>query len=318
MSNQEKFRFEIDNSLKQIRVERFFAAPLALVWDSWTKPEILDEWWAPRPYHCITKSLDFREGGRWLYHMAGPEGDIHWCLFDYEKIEPHRLITGTDAFCDAEGNPNTSKPKVEWQIRFEESEGGTRATILLTFASLTDLETLIKMGFREGFTAGLDNLDRYTRAHLALAEKAQGTARASTYLNFAGNTEEAFQFYRSVFRTEYIGKIHRFGDMPPQEGAPPLPDSIKNLVLNVALPILGGHVLMGTDSVPEMGFSVKQGNNVHINLEPDSREEAERLFRELSAGGEVQMPLQDMFWGAYYGSLRDKFGVHWMVNYSAR
>ena len=88
----------------------------------------------------------------------------------------------------------------------------------------------------------------------------------------------------------------------------------KNLVMHVELPITGGHLLMGTDAPESMGFNVRFGNNVHINLEPDTREETERLFRGLSAGGKVEMELQEMFWGAYFGSCTDKFGVRWMFN----
>lgn len=141
-------------------------------------------------------------------------------------------------------------------------------------------------------------------------------ARTSTYLNFERNTEEAFLFYQSVFGGEFEGGINRMGEVPPQEGMPPLPEDDKNLVMHIALPITGGHMLMGTDAPESMGFTLNQGNNVHLNLEPDTKEEAERLFSALSEGGEVQMPLQMMFWGAYFGSFKDRFGVNWMVNHT--
>lgn len=139
-------------------------------------------------------------------------------------------------------------------------------------------------------------------------------ARVSTYLNFARNTEEAFAFYKSVFKTEYEGPIARFKDVPPQPGQPPLPLADQNLVMHVCLPILAGHRLMGTDAPESMGFKLNVGNNTYINLEPDTREETDRLFAGLAAGGKVEMALQDMFWGAYWGSLTDKFGVQWMFN----
>jgi PhnB protein len=142
-------------------------------------------------------------------------------------------------------------------------------------------------------------------------------ARTSTYLNFMGNTEEAFEFYRSVFRTEYLAPIHRMSDAPPAPEMPPLSDREKRMVMHIELPIVGGHVLMGTDALESMGHKLVFGRNVSINLEPDTRVEAERLFHALSAGGEVTMPLTDMFWGAYFGSFLDKFGVQWMVNCAA-
>ena len=139
-------------------------------------------------------------------------------------------------------------------------------------------------------------------------------SRVSTYLNFAGNTEQAFVFYRSVFGGEFNGPIHRMGDAPAAPGQPALSDADKQLVMHIELALLGGHVLMGTDAPESMGFKVVHGNSVHINLEPDSRAEADRLFKGLAAGGKTDMPLQDMFWGAYFGSLTDQFGIHWMVN----
>jgi PhnB protein len=139
-------------------------------------------------------------------------------------------------------------------------------------------------------------------------------SKVNTYLNFPRNTEEVFNFYKSVFKSEFAGDISRFGDIPPQDGMPPLSEEDKNLVMHVALPILGGHVLMGTDAPESMGFKVNPGNNVYISLEPDTRAEADRLFNALKEGGTVEMELQDMFWGAYYGSLVDKYGIRWMVN----
>lgn len=140
-------------------------------------------------------------------------------------------------------------------------------------------------------------------------------ARVSTYLNFPDQTEEAFNFYKTIFRGEFTEPgIRRMGDVPPQEGMPPMSDDLKNLVMHVELPITGGHILMGTDAPEQMGFTVKSGNNIHINLEPDTREETKRLFDALSEGGIVSMELQVMFWGAYFGSCTDKYGIQWMVN----
>lgn len=140
-------------------------------------------------------------------------------------------------------------------------------------------------------------------------------ARTSTYLNFARNTEEAFNFYKSVFGGEFGGTgIHRFGEIPAADGMPQMPEEDKNLVMHIELPIVGGHVLMGTDAPESMGFTVNFGNNIYINLEPDTREDTKNLFDALSSGGKVTMELQDMFWGAYFGSCTDKFGVQWMFN----
>ena len=137
----------------------------------------------------------------------------------------------------------------------------------------------------------------------------------STYLNFPRNTEEAFLFYQSIFGGEFSrGGIARFSDIPPSDGAPPIAEADKNLVMHIELPIAGGHVLMGTDAPESMGFTVNVGNNVHINLEPDTKEETKRLFDLLSRGGKITMELEDMFWGSYFGTCTDKFGIQWMFN----
>jgi PhnB protein len=140
-------------------------------------------------------------------------------------------------------------------------------------------------------------------------------ARVSTYLNFTRSTEEAFKYYQSIFGGEFNGDgFSRFSDIPPMEGAPTLPDEDKNLVMHVELTLPGGHVLMGTDAPESMGFKVIQGNNVYIMLEPDTRSETKRLFDALSSGGAVTQELQDMFWGAFYGSCTDKYGIQWMFH----
>lgn len=143
-------------------------------------------------------------------------------------------------------------------------------------------------------------------------------ASVSIYLNFANQTEEAFLFYQSVFGGEFSGGgVARFGDFPPSDGQPPIAEENKNLIMHIELPILNAIKLMGTDAPESMGFKVVKGNNVHINLDPDSKAEAKKLFDALSFGGEVSMPLQDTFWGAYYGSCADKFGINWMINCTA-
>jgi PhnB protein len=144
-------------------------------------------------------------------------------------------------------------------------------------------------------------------------------ARTGTYLNFARETEQAFNFYKSIFGGDFIAPgFRRFSDMPPHEGAPPIAEADKKLIMHVALPITGGHVLMGSDAPESMGHKVDKGNNVYITLDTDTRAEADRLFKGLEAGGEVEMQLQEMFWGDYFGTLTDKFGIKWMFNSAAK
>ncbi len=132
-------------------------------------------------------------------------------------------------------------------------------------------------------------------------------AAVGTYLFLPGTTEEAFEFYKSAFGTEYAGDgLMRYSDAPDNAG---VPDDRAHMVMHVGLPILGGHMLMGTDS-----HDHSAGNNVTIMLMPDSREEADDLFAKLSENGSDLQPMDDMFWGDYWGSFTDKFGIGWQID----
>ena len=142
-------------------------------------------------------------------------------------------------------------------------------------------------------------------------------ASINPHIHFNGNTEEAMMFYKSVFKTEFVGgKIKHFDEVPQMEGQPPMTEEFKKLVLHAQLPITGGHILMATDAPESMGFTLNTGNNMHINLEPETREEAELLFKELSVNGTITMPLEDMFFGSYFGSFKDQFGINWMITHT--
>jgi PhnB protein len=134
------------------------------------------------------------------------------------------------------------------------------------------------------------------------------------YLNFAGNTEEAFNFYKSVFGGEF-SSFQRFNDTPE---AGKIPVHERNKIMHVGLPIGKGNILMATDALESMGQKVVVGNNFYITIEPDSKEEADKLFNGLSAGGKVEMSMQDALWGAYFGMFKDKFGIQWMINYTQK
>lgn len=139
-------------------------------------------------------------------------------------------------------------------------------------------------------------------------------ATVNIYLTFNGNCEEAFNFYKSVFGGDfpYIG---RFGDMPPGEDQGSLSESDMNKIMHVSLPVSKETMLMGSDAGGEWTSSHVVGNNFSVSINADNREEADRLFGGLSAGGTVTMPMNDTFWGAYFGMFTDKFGINWMVNY---
>ncbi len=137
--------------------------------------------------------------------------------------------------------------------------------------------------------------------------------KVNIYLNLPGNSEEAFNFYKSVFGGEFDYLV-RFKDM--QMDGITIPDADKNKIMHIGLPIGKDAVLMATDTLESIGQKLIPGNNYSISVHPDSREEADRIFKALSAGGKIEMPLEDAFWGDYFGSFIDKFGIQWMVNYS--
>jgi uncharacterized protein YndB with AHSA1/START domain len=148
-----------DAANKKIVVVREFDAPVDQVWKAWTESEFLDQWWAPKPWKAETKSMDFREGGIWLYCTAGPDGTRSWCRVDFKTIDPQNNFTARDCFCDENGNETAEFPGMDWKNEFSATDNGTRVKVEITFSSEADMQTIIEMGFEEGFTAALGNLD---------------------------------------------------------------------------------------------------------------------------------------------------------------
>ena len=144
---------------KRIKVTREFDAPVEKVWRAWTEKELLDQWWAPRPWKAVTQSMNFSNGGTWLYYMEGPDGSKHYCRADYNAIVTNKSYEGLDAFCDEKGNINTEFPRMNWKVAFNKEEDGTKVNVEISFASVEDQEKIIEMGFKEGFAAAHNNLD---------------------------------------------------------------------------------------------------------------------------------------------------------------
>lgn len=159
MKNNQNMLFSVDKENKKIQVERAFAAPLSTIWSAWTESAILDQWWAPKPWKAQTKEMNFKPGGRWLYAMLGSNQEVHWSLVEFIAVEPKQSFSGWGSFCDEEGNPSPDFARTLWNYRFHETETGTVVTIEMEFEQLSDLEQIIAMGFKEGFTMGMENLD---------------------------------------------------------------------------------------------------------------------------------------------------------------
>lgn len=159
--------FTKDLANKKVIVKREFKAPVEEVWKAWTTSELLDQWWAPKPWKARTKSMDFNEGGTWFYTMVGPDGEQHHARADYKSIVPNKSYTAADSFCDEEGNIDTEAPSMMWYCTFEKSNNGTLVKVEISFQDEEDIDTIIEMGFKEGFTAALENLDEMFSSEVA-------------------------------------------------------------------------------------------------------------------------------------------------------
>ena len=159
MKNDLLFDFTVDKENKTIHIKREFNANLELVWQAWTTAELLDQWWAPKPYQNKTKSLEFKNGGMWHYAMISPENETHWCRFDYQDIDVQKSFSGFDAFCDENGNINTDFSRMLWENIFSETSDLTTVNITISVDTFETLEKIMAMGFKEGFTMGLNQLD---------------------------------------------------------------------------------------------------------------------------------------------------------------
>jgi uncharacterized protein YndB with AHSA1/START domain len=159
MKNSLLFDFIVDKATNSVSITREFVAELSLVWDAFTKQEILDQWWAPKPWLSKTKYMHFETGGRRFYAMCSPEGDEHWSIQDYTSISPKTNFKFADAFADKEENINPTFPRSNWNLDFKETDTVTVVSITIQHKTLADLEQIIQMGFKEGFTMTLNFLD---------------------------------------------------------------------------------------------------------------------------------------------------------------
>lgn len=159
MKNNLLFDFIVDKEKNTLTIKREFAANRQLVWDAYTKSELLDQWFAPKPMTTKTKSMDFSEGGHWIYAMIEPNGTEYWGRMDYVTIQPIDSYTGLDGFCDNNGVLNPGLPRADWDVKFTEIGDNALVTNVVTYNSLTDLETVINMGMEEGMKSTLERLD---------------------------------------------------------------------------------------------------------------------------------------------------------------
>lgn len=159
MKSKLQFDFLVDKENNTITVKRAFAANRQLVWDCYTKSELLDQWFAPHPFTTKTKSMDFSEGGHWLYAMIDPEGTEYWGRTDYLTIQPIENYTALDGFCNDKGELNPDLPRANLDVTFQDLGENALVLTIVIYNSLEDLETVIQMGMQEGLTSTLERLD---------------------------------------------------------------------------------------------------------------------------------------------------------------
>jgi uncharacterized protein YndB with AHSA1/START domain len=159
MKNNLQFDFLVDKEKHALTIRREFLANRQLVWDAHTKSELLDQWFAPKPLTTKTKSMDFREGGHWIYAMVEPNGTEYWGRTDYLTIRPIDNYTALDAFCDNKGEINPELPRANWDVSFTDLDANAVVQTVVTYQSLNDLETVIQMGMQEGMTSTMEKLD---------------------------------------------------------------------------------------------------------------------------------------------------------------
>jgi PhnB protein len=255
--------------------------------------------------------MDVQPGGEWNLTMHGPDGTDYKNKSIFKEVVPFKKLV----------YEHVSAPKFLATIDFEAQGEKTLLNWHMLFETKEQFIQVVKT-FKadEGLRQNVEKLQHYLQTRLNLYKQlnTNKTSRVSTYLNFPGNTEEAFNFYKSIFGGEFGGGgLQRFGDLPPTEGQPPMSDEQKKLIIHAELEILGGHYIMATDAPESMGFTLNKGNNMHINLDIATRAETKRLFDALAKDGEITMELRDMFLGSYFahfGSCTDKYGINWMFN----
>ena len=169
MATNNHLQIKRDLQNKKLNVVRHFDAPVDHVWRAWTESELLDQWWAPKPYHTETKTMQFKPGGFWLYAMVGPDASKMWCKFEYTSINPQKTFEGFDMFCDENGNKNPEFPSMTWHNEFQPIADGTKVIVNISFPSDEAMNKILEMGLEEGFSAALVNLDE-----LLATEKVQG------------------------------------------------------------------------------------------------------------------------------------------------
>ena len=244
---------------REIKMSRLLNAPIELVWEVWTDPEHIKNWWGPNGFTNTISKMNVSAGGEWNLVMHGPDGTDYKNKSVFREVIKHKKIV----------YEHISAPKFMATVDFERRGNSTFLKWHMLFESKEQFIQVVKT-FKadEGLKQNIEKLNHYLQTRIDLYKQLKTTkmSRVSTYLNFPGNTEEAFNFYKSIFGGEFAGgSLQRFGDLPAAEGQPHMSEDQKKLIIHAEFQILGGHYIMATDAPESMGFIVNKGNNMHIN-----------------------------------------------------
>jgi uncharacterized glyoxalase superfamily protein PhnB/uncharacterized protein YndB with AHSA1/START domain len=306
----------------ELVISRVFNAPREQVWKAWTDPEFIKSWWGPKGFTSPVCIVNFRLGGDYLFCMRSSEGQNFWSRGTYlEVAKPEKLVM-TDSFSDEHGNIVPAADygmQGDWplelmvSVTFEDYDGKTRFVLRHHGLPEGEMVNMTETGWNES----LDKLDQVLfqfqneNFNSSAGGSETATLTVNPYLNFPGNTEEAFNFYKTVFGGEFQ-MLTRFRDTP--DGANFQPD-IQNKIMHIALPIGKGNVLMATDAIESLEHKHTAGNNFYLTLSATSRNEADSLFCKLSLDGKIEMAMNTTFWGSYVGMCKDKFDIQWMISF---
>lgn len=305
----------------EILISRFFEAPREMVWKAWTEPDLVKAWWGPKGYSIPVCKINLKLGGEYHLCMHSPEGQNFWSKGTYLEVVKNEKLVMTDSFSDEEGNilpASAYGMSGDWpselliSVTFDDYEDKTRIVIRHVGTPEGEMTDLTEKGWKESIDK-LSVLIEEENKKLSVQNSASTKLDINPYLNFPGNAEEAFTFYKSVFGGEFI-MIMRYRETPDGEKFPP---ELQDKIMHIAMPLgKNGNILMATDVIEPIGQKIINGNNFYISISAGSKAEADRIFNRLSEGGAVEMAMNTTFWGSYFGMFRDKFGVQWMISSS--
>lgn len=315
-----------ETAAKELIITHDVDAPHELVFKAWTEADRLAQWWGPKGFAVRVASLDLRPGGAFHYCLQAASGQEMWGKFVYREIDAPARIVYVSSFSDEDARIIRAPFSKSWPLEvyntlsLTEQDGKTTLTLRSAPVNATaeeqtafeDAHQAIQQGFAGTFAQLTDYLAKAkAEENISSTPNTKPMATVNPYLNFAGNTEEAFLFYKTVFGGEFLA-LQRFKDTPE---AGRMPEGDRDKIMHIALPIGNGNILMATDALESMGQKLTIGNNFSLSVSTESREEADRLYNSLSEGGRKTMPMEQAFWGSYFGMLTDRFGIQWMVSY---